>query len=143
MQGLKTTGKPRLLRSHLQIGKVSFSPRAKYVYVARNPWDCCVSCYHLVHEAPAFNFSAETFEGFVDVFLGGQFGFGNYFDHVLSGYKHKNKPNIFFLTYEELQKNKADAVLRLAYFQEKAMEECWKKTKMFSKKYSTRVLRAL
>ncbi|XP_040071783.1 sulfotransferase ssu-1-like [Ixodes scapularis] len=116
MQGLKTTGKPRLLRSHLPIGKVPFSPRGKYVYVARNPWDCCVSCYHLVHEAPAFNFSTGTFEEFVDVFLGGQFGFGNYFEHVLSGYKHKDKPNVFFLTYEELQKNKPDAVLRLAYF---------------------------
>ncbi|KAG0421867.1 hypothetical protein HPB47_002272 [Ixodes persulcatus] len=116
MQEPRTTSKPRLLRSHLPIGKVPFSPRAKYVYVARYPWDCCVSCYHLVHEAPAFNFSAGTFEEFVDVFLGGQFGFGDYFDHVLSGYKHKDKPNVFFVTYEELQRNKADVVLRLAYF---------------------------
>ncbi|KAG0421868.1 hypothetical protein HPB47_002273 [Ixodes persulcatus] len=116
IQELKPTRMPRLLRSHLPIGKVPFSPRAKYVYVARNPWDCCVSCYHLVREVPAFNFSAGTFEEFVDVFLGGQFGFSDYFDHVLSGYKHKDKPNVFFVTYEELQRNKADTVLRLAYF---------------------------
>ncbi|KAG0442932.1 hypothetical protein HPB47_015469 [Ixodes persulcatus] len=116
IQELKPTRMPRLLRSHLPIGKVPFSPRAKYVYVARNPWDCCVSCYHLVREVPAFNFSAGTFEEFVDVFLGGQFGFCDYFDHVLSGYKHKDKPNVFFVTYEELLRNKSDTVLRLAYF---------------------------
>ncbi|CAN7995487.1 unnamed protein product [Ixodes hexagonus] len=116
IQGIKTTDSPRLLRTHLPVGKIRFNSMAKYVYVARNPWDCCVSCYHLVHEAPAFNFSAGTFEHFLDAFLEGRFGFGDYFEHVHLGYKLKDEPNVFFVTYEELHSNKAGVILRLAYF---------------------------
>ncbi|CAN7995336.1 unnamed protein product, partial [Ixodes hexagonus] len=112
---IKTTASPRLLRTHVPIGKLRFSPRAKYIYISRNPWDMSVSNYHLSKSA-AFNFEAATFEEFLDVFLDGQFGFGDFFEHVLSAYKLKDEPNMFFVTYEELQTNKAEVVLRLAYF---------------------------
>ncbi|KAM7299744.1 sulfotransferase ssu-1-like [Ixodes scapularis] len=55
MQGLKMTSKPRLLRSHLPIGKVPFNPRAKYVYVA---WSC-VSKEALKHLKDGLDFSGQ------------------------------------------------------------------------------------
>ncbi|CAN7938061.1 unnamed protein product [Ixodes hexagonus] len=113
---LWTTEAPRLLRTHVSMAKVQFSEKAKYVYVARNPWDCCVSCFHFTREIPKCQFEDGTFDDFVDAFLEGKFGFGDYFNHILSGYSRRNEPNVFFVTYEELQKNKADVVLRLAYF---------------------------
>uniref|UniRef100_V5HMU1 Putative sulfotransferase n=1 Tax=Ixodes ricinus TaxID=34613 RepID=V5HMU1_IXORI len=117
LHGLKTTQlRPRLLRTHFPMSKIRVSPRAKYIYVARNPWDCCVSCFHMIKEHPAFQFQDGTFDEFLDAFLGGQFGSGDYFDHVISGHGHREDPNVFFVTYEELQRDKAAVVLKLAYF---------------------------
>ncbi|CAN7993427.1 unnamed protein product [Ixodes pacificus] len=107
---------PRLLRTHSPMGRLPISPKAKFVYVARNPWDCCVSCFHVTREAKECGFQDGTFEEFLDLFLDGQFGFGDYFDHLLSGYERRNEPNVFFVTYEDLQKNKAEVVKRLAHF---------------------------
>ncbi|KAK8768919.1 hypothetical protein V5799_014616 [Amblyomma americanum] len=88
----------------------------KYVYVARNPWDCCVSFYHHVSNLSPFQFQDGTFEEFVDAFLSGDFGYGDYFDHLLAGYALKDEPNVFFITYEQVKRDTRGTLLRLAYF---------------------------
>ncbi|CAN8004851.1 unnamed protein product, partial [Ixodes hexagonus] len=107
---------PRLLRTHSSMDRIQLNSKAKYLYVARNPWDCCVSCYHFVREIPACQFQDGSFDDFLDAFLEGQSSFGDYFDHVISGYKRRKEPNVFFITYEELQKDIECSVLRLARF---------------------------
>ncbi|CAN7995438.1 unnamed protein product, partial [Ixodes hexagonus] len=107
---------PRLLRTHFSMDRIQLNSRAKYLYVARNPWDCCVSCFHFVREIPACQFQDGSFEDFLDAFLERQSSFGDYFDHVISGYKRRKEPNVFFITYEELQKDIECSVLRLARF---------------------------
>ncbi|CAN7993789.1 unnamed protein product [Ixodes pacificus] len=116
VQEVKMTASPRLLRTHSSMSKLRLSEKAKYIYVARNPWDCCVSCYHFIRETPSTEFANGTFDDFLDAFLNAQVGFGDYFEHVLSGYNHRGASNVFFVTYEELQTNKKDVVLRLAEF---------------------------
>ncbi|CAN7941756.1 unnamed protein product, partial [Ixodes hexagonus] len=107
---------PRTIRTHLPVDKIRFNGRAKYIYVARNPWDCCVSCYHFVKALPSFGFQEGTFNDFVDTFLGGDWGFGGFFDHVRSGFDRMSEPNVFVVTYEEIAKDKSGTVLRLARF---------------------------
>ncbi|KAM7299725.1 putative salivary sulfotransferase [Ixodes scapularis] len=86
VQGLReASGAPRLLRTHLPMNRLRLSDKAKYVYVARNPWDCCVSNFHLMQDFPLFEFADGTFDDFLDTFLDGRFGFGDYFDHIISG----------------------------------------------------------
>ncbi|CAN7938054.1 unnamed protein product, partial [Ixodes hexagonus] len=109
-------GSPRLLRTHIPFGRVPFSNKAKYVYVARNPWDCCVSVYHYLRSAPGFDFENGTFDDCLIAFLDGTAGFGDYFSHVISGYNRRNEPNVFFVTYEELFKDRQGVILRLAHF---------------------------
>lgn len=118
IQGLQESPSeaPRLLRTHLPMNRLRLSDKAKYVYVARNPWDCCVSNFHLMRDFPVFEFADGTFHDFLDTFLDGRFGFGDYFDHVLSGYEHRHDANVFFVTYEEIQRDKVDVVHRLARF---------------------------
>ncbi|CAN7942068.1 unnamed protein product [Ixodes hexagonus] len=116
MNELKPTKKPRLIRTHLPIGKVKFSKKAKYVYVARNPWDCCVSCFHLIRETPACKFSDGTFDDFLDTFLRARMGAGDYLDNVMAAFDLKDEDNVFFVTYEELHERKADVIVRLADF---------------------------
>ena len=37
---------PRLVKTHLPFARTPWSAQAKYIYVARNPFDCAVSFYH-------------------------------------------------------------------------------------------------
>ncbi|CAN7944435.1 unnamed protein product [Ixodes pacificus] len=117
MQGVPNCGKsPRLLRTHLPFGELLYNRDAKYVYVARNPYDTCVSFYYHVKGIPYYRFSDGSFKDFVDAFLEGKVGFGHHLDHVLSGYARRHEPNIFFVTYEKLKADTAGTVLELAKF---------------------------
>ncbi|XP_075543881.1 sulfotransferase ssu-1-like [Dermacentor variabilis] len=90
---------------------------AKYIYVARNPWDVCVSFYHMATSLSAYRFQHGTFDQFFDAFLSEDVaGYGIYFDHVVSGYELKDIPNVFFVTYENLTKDIRGTVLKLARF---------------------------
>ncbi|KAM7299732.1 amine sulfotransferase [Ixodes scapularis] len=112
----ETSDAPRLLRTHLPMNRLRLSGKAKYVYVARNPWDCCVSNFHMMQDLPAFRFADGSFEDFLDAFLDGQSGFGDYFNHVISGHGRRQDANVFFVTYEEIVKDRASVVLKLADF---------------------------
>ncbi|XP_075543874.1 sulfotransferase ssu-1-like [Dermacentor variabilis] len=93
------------------------SSEAKYIYVVRNPWDVCVSFYPMATSLSAYRFQHGTFDQFFDAFLSEDVaGYGNYFDHVVSGYELKDIPNVFFVTYENLTKDIRGTVLKLARF---------------------------
>ncbi|KAL1471828.1 hypothetical protein MTO96_039698, partial [Rhipicephalus appendiculatus] len=105
----------RTLATHLP-DKTMMTDEGKYIYVARNPWDVCVSFYHMMSNMSHFEFQDGTFGEFVDTFLSGDFGYGDYFEHIAWGYSLREQPNVFFVTYEELKKNTREVVLRLAHF---------------------------
>ncbi|XP_065286276.1 amine sulfotransferase-like [Dermacentor albipictus] len=106
----------RTLCTHLPLSKDKLNPEAKYIYVARNPWDVCVSLYHHENNLSVFRFEDGTFDDFLEVFLTGELGYGFYFDHVTAGYALKDEPNVFFVTYEELTRDTRRTVIRLARF---------------------------
>uniref|UniRef100_A0A1E1X9D6 Putative salivary sulfotransferase n=1 Tax=Amblyomma aureolatum TaxID=187763 RepID=A0A1E1X9D6_9ACAR len=106
----------RLFTTHEPLTRDKINAEAKYVYVARNPWDSCVSFYHMVTTLSMFNFRDGSFEDFFDAFMRGDFGYGDYFDHVACGYALRNEPNVLFLTYEQLKSDTKSAVLKLANF---------------------------
>ncbi|KAH9378081.1 hypothetical protein HPB48_006643 [Haemaphysalis longicornis] len=106
----------RTLYTHRPLFRETMNPAAKYVFVARNPWDCCVSQFQMITNMSVYRFQDATFEEFVDAFLAGEVGYGSYFDHMSLGYDLKDEPNVFFMTYEELLKDKRGMVLKLAHF---------------------------
>ncbi|KAH8019099.1 hypothetical protein HPB51_016737 [Rhipicephalus microplus] len=87
-----------------------------YVYVARNPWDCCVSFFHHTKALPAAYFSEGTFDDFFELFVSGQTDHGGFFDHLLPWYARREQINVLFITYEQLKKQKRDTVLKIARF---------------------------
>ncbi|KAH7959758.1 hypothetical protein HPB49_013606 [Dermacentor silvarum] len=111
----------RCFSTHMPLSRERVSEQGKYVYLARNPWDVCVSFYNMATRISYYNFQDGTFEELVDAFLGGNFGYGDYFEHVAAGYELRNERNVLFLTYEELKNNTREVVLKLAYF----MGECY------------------
>ncbi|XP_064485749.1 sulfotransferase ssu-1-like [Ornithodoros turicata] len=107
---------PRVIKTHLPFGKQPYSAKAKYVYITRNPYDCCVSYYYHIKHMPVYAFGDGAFDVFFDVFVQGRIGFGDYFDHLLPWYAHRDDPNVFFLTYEDLKENTALWIRKVADF---------------------------
>ncbi|XP_077520434.1 amine sulfotransferase-like [Amblyomma americanum] len=105
----------RTLCTHLPLRRETLNPEAKYVYVARNPWDVCVSLYHHVKDLSSYRFDG-TFDDFLEAFLAGDLPYGDYFEHVMAGYSLREEPNVLFITYEELMWDKRGGVMRLAHF---------------------------
>lgn len=101
--------RPCALKLHLPYHLTPYNPKAKYIYVTRNPKDCCVSFYHFVGKT-VDNVNI-PFDDFFEKFISGDISYGDYFDNVLSWYEHKNEPNMLFLTYEEMKRD-LPAVLR-------------------------------
>lgn len=106
----------RIFATHLPLTKDIITKEGKYIYVARNPWDVCVSMYHMVTNLSSYEYQDATFEDFVNVFVSGNFGYGDYFEHVASAYDLRQEPNVFFVTYEEMKKDTRSVVLRVARF---------------------------
>ncbi|XP_075553561.1 sulfotransferase 1A1-like [Dermacentor variabilis] len=112
----ETSAPVRTFCTHLPLRVEKLNPEAKYVYVARNPWDVSVSLYYHMTSLSFYRFQEGTFDDFLEAFLTGCLPYGSYFEHLEAGYLLKDKPNVLFLTYEELQRDIRDAVLRLANF---------------------------
>ena len=50
--------------------------------------------------------------------MAGEVYFGNYFDHLLSWFPHRDVKNVLFLKYEDMKKDLPGAVSRIASFVE-------------------------
>ncbi|GIX66477.1 sulfotransferase 1C2 [Caerostris extrusa] len=108
--------RPGAIKFHLPFHLTPWSPESKYIFVARNPKDCCVSLYHHTEGLPGYKFVGGEFDDFFEIFINGEVDFGDYFDTTLSWYEHKNDPNVLFITYEEIKKDARNSILRIAEF---------------------------
>ncbi|CAN8022626.1 unnamed protein product [Ixodes persulcatus] len=108
--------RPGAIKTHLPFNMQPYSENAKYIYVARNPYDCCVSFFYHVKSAPPYGLGDSSFDQFFEMFLSGKVSFGDYFDHLLSWYDHRNDENVLFFTYEDLKKDTRGWVLKIADF---------------------------
>uniref|UniRef100_A0A0K8R7V1 Putative sulfotransferase n=1 Tax=Ixodes ricinus TaxID=34613 RepID=A0A0K8R7V1_IXORI len=118
-QGADSAGdmpRPGAIKTHMPFQLQPYSKDAKYIYITRNPYDCCVSFFYHTKAMPEYRFKDGTFDEFFEMFIEGTADFGDYFDHVLSWYEHRNDPNVLFVTYEDLKKDTAAWVLKIAYF---------------------------
>jgi len=108
---------PRLIKTHLPLNRCPWSADAKYVYVARNPFDCAVSFFHHTRGfVRHYDFVAGTWETYFECFLAGEVDFGDYFDNLLSWWPLRHEPNVLFLTYERMLADPGAAVHALAGF---------------------------
>lgn len=112
----KDLPRPVAMKTHLPFSKQLYSEGAKYIYVSRNPYDCCVSYYHFAKTTRAHHNDGRTFDEFFESFVQGKVNFGDYFDHLLSWYAHRSDPNVLLMTYEELKNDTESCVLKVADF---------------------------
>ena len=115
---IESLTKPRSIKTHLPYelmpcGIPSATP-CKYVYVARNPKDVAASWYH--HYRLADYIPGLEWGQFFRYFVQGKLYFGDYFDHVLSWWAHKDDDNVLFIKYEDMKKDLPAAVASIAKF---------------------------
>ncbi|XP_064489145.1 sulfotransferase ssu-1-like isoform X2 [Ornithodoros turicata] len=115
-ESMTTMRRPGMAKSHFPFSMMPYSPEAKYIYVCRNPKDCCVSFFYHTKGFSGYEFRNGTFETFFDIFYKGETDFGDYFDHILSWYEHRNDPNMLFLHYEDMKSDPKENVLKIARF---------------------------
>ncbi|KAL3199787.1 hypothetical protein MRX96_013452 [Rhipicephalus microplus] len=88
----------------------------KYIYVARNPYDCAVSYCHFIKGITPKTVTNVSFEKFLSLYLKGKVIYGDYFDHLLPWYESRMADNIHFVTYERLKTDTSKKVLKIAEF---------------------------
>jgi hypothetical protein len=116
-EAIERLPRPRLIKTHLPPSMTPQSPAAKYVYVARNPFDCAVSFYHHTRGfVRHYDFADGTFDDFFECFLSGKVDFGDYFDHLVSWYRRKDDANVLLVTYEDMQEDPDAAIVAVAEF---------------------------
>ena len=114
---VRSLPKPRFIKTHLTYDLTPYHPEAKYIYIARNPFDCAVSFYyHTKGFIKHYDFAEGTFEDFFECFIAGEVDWGDYFEHLIPWIKHKNDANFLFLTYELMKSNPKNAIITIAKF---------------------------
>jgi hypothetical protein len=107
---------PRIFKSHMPyhmaLGGDPEQNPCKYIYIARNPKDVCVSYYHFESGKAWSGGYSGPWEHWLKLFMEGRVQRGSWFDHVLSWWKHKDADNLLFLKYEDMKRD-FDAQLRL------------------------------
>ena len=128
---------PRLVKTHLPRGLTPFAPGARYIYVARNPFDCVVSFYHHTRGFPQhYDFSTGTFADFFECFMSGEVDFGDYFEHLLSWLALAGTANLLFVTYEDMKADVRAAIGTIARFLGEPAQSA-ARTKPCSREFST------
>jgi hypothetical protein len=108
---------PRLIKTHLPYARTPWNEQAKYVYVARNPFDCAVSFYHHTRGFPRhYDFAEGSWDTFFECFMRGEVDFGDYFEHLESWCPQRARQNVLFLTYERMVEAPAAATRSIGEF---------------------------
>ncbi len=114
---MRSLPRPRMLKSH-----ECFQPHyPRVIYVVRDPRDVAVSFYH--HNVKARNIPDDyPMASFVPRFIAGEFDqkFGTWRDNVLSWTAVRgDDPRFLMLRYEDMKRNTAGALRRVAAFLER------------------------
>lgn len=126
---------PRIFKSHMPYrmalaGGPERSP-CKYIYIARNPKDVCVSYFHFESGKAWSGGYSGPWEHWLKLFMEGRVQRGSWFDHVLGWWEHKDAENLLFLKFEDMKRD-FDGQLRAiaAYLGHELSEEVIDKIKL-------------
>lgn len=121
MQGsdaVQAMPRPGSIRTHLPFHLVPRADCAKYIYIARNPYDCSALFFEQISSAQgkSIDEAFKAFPLFFDQFVEGRAICGDYLAELLTWYKRRFDDNVLFLTYEDLLNDNMTTVLRIADF---------------------------
>ena len=115
---IEKLSRPRAFKSHMPYDLCPCGPPnttpCKYIYVTRNLKDVAVSQYFFNKRVPYH--PDDDWDTFWKKFIEGEVNYGNYFDHLLSWWPHRDDENVLFIKYEDMKKDLPAAVSQVASF---------------------------
>jgi aryl sulfotransferase len=105
----------RVIKTHLPQEAVPYSEEALYLGLVRDPKDACVSSYHFLRSmllGPAMP-SVATW---VEMFVSPDSSPMNWAAHLESWWRVRDRPNVLFLTYEQMKRDSGAAIQKIAAF---------------------------
>src|SRR5688572_11675647 len=105
----------RIIKTHLALDDVPYSPVARYICVVRDPKDVFVSSYHFVR-AMVLGPLMPTVAAWLDAFLSPDTPLGSWARHLASGWGARGRGNVLFLTYESMRADLDATVDAIAAF---------------------------
>ncbi|MDP6426856.1 MAG: sulfotransferase domain-containing protein [Rhodospirillales bacterium] len=130
----------RFLKTHLPVDALVYSPKAKYIYIARDGRDCIWSlfnhhlswndlAYELLNSRPEFGPGPERLrsedvrEYYLDWFNDNDFPFWSFWENVRTWWAIRDLPNIYFLHFQNLRDDMEGQMRKLAAFLDIAIDE--------------------
>ena len=106
----------------------SIDKNTKFVYVTRNPKDCCVSAFHFYCKEPNTLYKG-NFNEFFEMFISGAVLFGSYFDHVNEWYNsYINQKSldikILWIYFEDLINDLESHIIKISKFLNDGSDAC-------------------
>lgn len=102
----------RVIKTHIESRYVPYSPQARYIIVVRDPKEIFVSSYFFSSGMLARS-AMISVEEWLGLFLSDEFPYGSWADHVAGFWPWRSRPNVLWLTYDEMKADHEGAVRRI------------------------------
>ena len=108
---------PRVFKSHnpYDLLPQRLTDDNRLIYVTRNAKDTAVSMYFHTFGFWMYEYD-EPIEHFIAEFIAGRVEYGPYWTHLSSWYAQRERSNVLVLHYEDMQRDLAATVARVAHF---------------------------
>ena len=112
-----TLTSPRVFKSHnpYHLLPCKLTESNRLIYVTRTAKDTAVSMYFHTFGFKMYEYD-EPIEHFIGEFMAGRVEYGPYWTHLSSWYAQRKRSNILVLHYEDMQRDLAATVARVAHF---------------------------
>src|SRR5262245_57549202 len=105
----------RVIKTHLPFEAVPYSDDALYIGLVRDPKDACVSGYHFMRSM-LFGPAMPSIATWAEMFVQPDFAPVSWAAHLQSYWRVRDRPNVLFLTYEEMKRDASAGILKIAAF---------------------------
>ena len=105
----------RIVKTHLALDRIPFSPAARYICVVRDPKDVFVSSYHFTRAHIGASMMPPV-DAWLDAYLSPDTALGSWAHHLQSYWTVRGRANVLFLTYEAMRADLSGTVDRIAAF---------------------------
>ena len=109
---------PRAFKSHEPWETIPKGEGARYIYVARDPIDAFVSFFHFLPDYDGLIPGDITMEQFKDAIFAGAAQAGQIWHHFLSWWNVRHRPDVLWITFEDLKDDLEGSIRKVAAFLE-------------------------